>query len=52
MLKKCHKPTLENISKYKEYNNIYKKLCRIAKNKYTSDTYMMHKNDCKKYGNF
>ena len=47
--KKLKNPTVENTSKYKDYKNLYNKVCRSAKFTYTRELYTSHKNDAKKF---
>ena len=46
--KKIKLPTVENINKYKNYKNLYNKICRRAKLNHTKQTYTEYKNDAKK----
>ena len=39
---------MDNINKYKNYKNLYNKICRRAKFNYTNEIYKSHKNDAKK----
>ena len=46
--RKVNIPTVDNINKYKNYKNLYNKICRKAKIMYTNKIYSEHKNDAKK----
>ena len=46
--KKIKIPTVDNINKYKQYKNLYNKVCRRAKFDHTKQVYTEHKNDAKK----
>ena len=50
LIKKTKNPTVENTTKYKNYKNLYNKICRHAKFKFTRETFTGLKNDTKKYG--
>ena len=39
---------MDNISKYNTYKNLYNKICRYAKIKYTKEVFTEQKNDAKK----
>ena len=45
--KKLKNPTVENTTKFKDYKNLYNKVCRSAKFKYTRELYTSHKNYAK-----
>ena len=44
---KLKNPSAINTEIYKNYNNLYNKLCRNSKTLFTKNTYNAHKNDCK-----
>ena len=46
--KKLNNPNQINITKFKTYKNIFNKVCRYAKFKFTQDTFTENKNDAKK----
>lgn len=46
--KQITRPTLANVKKYKDYNNLYKKLCRAQKKLFYTNRIHLYKDDSKK----